>query len=993
MGCGSSKIQVNGDVTNLERILDLSVKDKEEEESEKIEIITDRDNSPFSKLEPLEPTDVVEIDFQEYFIQFPTASLLQEANKKYGKGKQPLLRTDDGELLPYPVSTSKSSVFVQSKYTDVDLFATQIFTNLLTSKYSGDEMSVTRVIFRWLATQDLNQSCEVSSDDDSVLWNLKTLEKSPGYYSEMFLRMCRFAGLQIKPIRGYVKHAHLEPGDTPDVDELNSWVAVVINDEWRLIDPHWGSSHMTGEDPGGWLLIDDNGQGGKSMEKESEKTVYSCNEVYFLTDPEQFIYSHIPVDDEDMQLLARPVTHREFIEMAYLKPPFFDLELRLLEHRKCVLYASEGEIDIQIGIPPEKRRSFMYRLWISNQERIEDVKLERFCIMQQKNNKLFCKIYFPSVEGVKAFPENERREWGPGPDLEAAGLLPVSHQEALIEAIDGTVEVRFKMTDDVAEILHQLHSNNKTRDELKRNVVHYIDHKTNEMVLLLILPDPGDYALNILAESKDADGKYSNVCSYIVSTECAAADWCLFPDLANGRIGSTAGQSELSLRLVSHDSPVIRCLETGELELLFESSVSCETITSLGLQLNDGGVKVLENLVWTKYEVRLITFRIRFPECGRYVLKVFAKKLGTEGSYQHAYTCLLHVTVPMETCLPFPSCFAQWKTDCDILEPTVNVLLADSKIMFTADVPSAWKMSVIDSDNRWMALDKDEDNIWRTEVETGNPGELRLCGQLERDSDTYLTLLSYTVIGENALQMEAKKQQLAQEEAKTNNSLKKEERKAQEDERSKIFEKYKQDLTDALRTRDLTKMKDALRVVERKKYVGRLQSLVEEARQMIKSLKRIQKLKQAILKLDQNTMLEIKNYQNPPKGVHEVMISTLLILGDSEKATKIWSDCQKCLVTIGKEGLFRRVTNFDLTALNAEIAARALYIIGRFRVDDITVSSAGAAVFYNWTTGMIGELYQTDPDAKNANPANIWRQKQILDALKSSLHTNKHRSG
>ena len=42
---------------------------------------------------------------------------------------------------------------------------------------------------------------------------------------------------------------------------------------------------------------------------------------------------------------------------------------------------------------------------------------------------------------------------------------------------------------------------------------------------------------------------------------------------------------------------------------------------------------------------------------------------------------------------------------------------------------------------------------------------------------------------------------------------------------------------------------------------------------------------------------------------------------------------------------------------------------------------------------MIGELYQTDPDAKNANPANIWRQKQILDALKSSLHTNKHRSG
>ena len=114
--------------------------------------------------------------------------------------------------------------------------------------------------------------------------------------------------------------------------------------------------------------------------------------MYFLTDPEQFIYSHIPGDDEDMQLLARPVTLREFIKMAYLKPAFFDLDLRLLEHRKCVLHASEGEIDIQIGIPPGKRRSFVYRLWISNQEKIKDMKLERFCIMEQRTTKCFVRF-------------------------------------------------------------------------------------------------------------------------------------------------------------------------------------------------------------------------------------------------------------------------------------------------------------------------------------------------------------------------------------------------------------------------------------------------------------------------------------------------------------------------------------------------------------------------------------------------------------------------
>ena len=60
----------------------------------------------------------------------------------------------------------------------------------------------------------------------------------------------RFADFQVKLIKGYTKHAHLEPGDTPYLDNLKSWMAVVINNEWRLIDPHWESSHIIGNDPG-----------------------------------------------------------------------------------------------------------------------------------------------------------------------------------------------------------------------------------------------------------------------------------------------------------------------------------------------------------------------------------------------------------------------------------------------------------------------------------------------------------------------------------------------------------------------------------------------------------------------------------------------------------------------------------------------------------------------------------------------------------------------
>ena len=100
------------------------------------------------------------------------------------------------------------------------------------------------------------------------------------------------------------------------------------------------------------------------------------------------------------------------------------------------------------------------------------------------------------------------------------------------------------------------------------------------------------------------------------------------------------------------------------------------------------------------------------------------------------------------------------------------------------------------------------------------------------------------------------------------------------------------DLVDAMKSRDLAALRKALKAVERKKYVKRLQAEVDESKSLIKSLERVNRLKQAVLKLDQNTMLEMRNYQNPPKGVHEVMVATLLILGDSEKLTKVSRWCR-----------------------------------------------------------------------------------------------------
>ena len=67
-------------------------------------------------------------------------------------------------------------------------------------------------------------------------------------------------------------------------------------------------------------------------------------------------------ETEAWQLLARSVTLREFGELAYLKPAFFDLGLRIVSDRKCNMVAEEGEAQLVVGLPEhgEKRRYMTY---------------------------------------------------------------------------------------------------------------------------------------------------------------------------------------------------------------------------------------------------------------------------------------------------------------------------------------------------------------------------------------------------------------------------------------------------------------------------------------------------------------------------------------------------------------------------------------------------------------------------------------------------------
>ena len=83
-------------------------------------------------------------------------------------------------------------------------------------------------------------------------------------------------------------------------------------------------------------------------------------------------------------------------------------------------------------------------------------------------------------------------------------------------------------------------------------------------------------------------------------------------------------------------------------------------------------------------------------------------------------------------------------------------------------------------------------------------------------------------------------------------------------------------------SRDVQAIRAAIRYVENVNFSLLLAEEVEAAKQLLRSLERIEALKEAVLKLDQKTMLELRNYSKPPKIVHQVIKATLLLLGYDE---------------------------------------------------------------------------------------------------------------
>jgi len=536
------------------------------------------------------------------------------------------------------------------------------------------------------------------------------------------------------------------------------------------------------------MLLDYNRKEAKDVKKHGREINYEYNESYFLTNPEHFIYSHFPREPE-WQLLARPVSLEEFTQMAKLDSHFFEYQLRLKSHKRCVETAPDGCIKIDLEIPPDAVYEFMYRLWMSTKENkdastYKDKELKPFVFMEVHDGTLSCTIelpvsgrfklelfcndkimsdtYFPvctyvinaekAKNDARHYPANSRPQWGPSHDLEAVGLKPITHKRGMIQLETGEMEMSFSTERDVT-VLPKLHSNTRDADSMKGFIIHWAEDR--QICLNMKFPEADVYALNLYAKEKgDKESDFlPNVCSYLISTDRPATDVSPFFIKGSGQLGATDNFDELRMKAVSQPSAYVEAPENGQMDFMFSNPIPCHLLVDLFL-CGDKKERNMEGFTFVDKNLDKATIKSRFPEKGNYTMKIYGKEKNKEGSYQMVFVYFIVVNQPMINCYQFPKAYSCWTDGCELWEPELGKpLYVDETVPFVVKVPDASDVAVVHPAGGWTHLTKDDQLMWRGSVNTGTEAGkvIQLCA-LFNDESKHSVLLEFKVKQYTSLQ-------------------------------------------------------------------------------------------------------------------------------------------------------------------------------------------------------------------------------------------------
>lgn len=186
-------------------------------------------------------------------------------------------------------------VSVPNNYgSDHDALAAALCIDLRTQKDKAN------AIYNWVThniAYDVKALWEMNDgDEDKAEQALKKKKALCAGYSELYVALCRSAGLSAVTIDGYAKDFLFDNGDELYIPR-HEWCAVKIDGQWELVDPTWGAGYMHQSNSMLRLLLSKLLMQ-KKLKAKNLKFKFRYAPQYFMQDPEVFRLKHLPEDPQ-----------------------------------------------------------------------------------------------------------------------------------------------------------------------------------------------------------------------------------------------------------------------------------------------------------------------------------------------------------------------------------------------------------------------------------------------------------------------------------------------------------------------------------------------------------------------------------------------------------------------------------------------------------------------------------------------------------------------
>ena len=531
--------------------------------------------------------------------------------------------------------------------------------------------------------------------------------------------------------------------ENEDFDEFpigsHFWCVVYIDGSWRFIDQSFGCSHVN-LGAAHWQVVDSDLDFFNKQEDIKEAAiehVHYIGEEHFLTDPEFFVFKHF-TEEEGMQLLARPVTHKEFNAMAVVNKVYFDWEFEEMSEPKCKITCDDGVVEIWFKTKPGLDVHMNFIL-MKRTDIERDKKLKELVRLENKDGKKFIRIYFKHIGLYKLqiivpdrdshrkcnhksekeaqrckkltwhvmvqytircncpyFPAiktpllaSSLQEIGCGATWEQMGIK-CDLQGGIINTVNGYAKMELRCTKEPVFFNFHLKKENDSEEEHEKCILLEVNHELTTVHIKT--SSHGTFLLKAYTGTAE-EPSLIHTCNFLVESDMPCVTG-LFPLELQKVIGTVNN----SLLLKPRNTGAYVCVSEEEDEHLLEMSITENThidfLVKLFYYTGHHEVHLTEH-VWCEQTSDLLWIFCRFKWAGDYIVRIFNKMDPKSTSYSAIWKYLLRVETPSNCAQPYTEKLVNWDPCMTLVSPKVQNLKHSTDYQFVVHVPGIYSYTFL----------------------------------------------------------------------------------------------------------------------------------------------------------------------------------------------------------------------------------------------------------------------------------------------------------